>query len=71
VTLTERPLTRCVACPTDSRPFGPIRRFSPDSGCPVFTVRLGRMVPEGHILSVRDDLQMIRVPAGMDAAQVV
>jgi hypothetical protein len=38
---------------------------------PVFTVRLGRMVPEGHILSVRDDLQMIRVPAGMDAAQVV
>jgi hypothetical protein len=34
-------------------------------------VRLGRIARKGHVLGVRDNLQVIWVPAGVDAAAVV
>jgi hypothetical protein len=33
--------------------------------------RLGRIARKGHVFGVRDNLQVIRVPAGVDAAAVV
>ena len=49
-------------------PFGPMRRLSPDSGVTMFAMGLAQ-VP--LVLGMADELQMLRIPAGVDAAPMV
>jgi hypothetical protein len=37
----------------------------------MFAVRLGRMMPEGHVLGVCDEREVIWIPTGMDTTPVM
>jgi hypothetical protein len=69
--LTECPLVRRVARPTDPRPVRSNPQVAARQRMSVFAVRLGRMMPEGHVLGVCDNREVIWIPTGMDTTPVM